>query len=428
MYLLYDKDYIIRIVSTKPVKSEGLGIISVPDDQNWNKQIYKKLPRKIAEQIGARVKKNHSELRIAVICNWKDKCGISTYSQFLVDSLRKQVKDIAIFSEHVEGGVDIQEKGMVRCWKRGEDVQELINLVKDYAPDFIVIQHEYGIFPNAFKFMQLMQAFDKIPYVVVMHSVYKHLDKAVYSESAKNIIVHTNEAKKTLKEIGNTSNTYIVPHGCISFKDTSELWNICTNPYTVLQFGFGFSYKGVDRALMAVAQLKSMEKKYQDMQYIYLCSTNSHNLAANAEYCKKLMILAKELDIEKNIVIIQKYQTEDMINLYLRLAKIAIFPYVVDPSNEVFGASGAIRIALANKRPVLASESHLFDDLEGVIPRPKNHIELANEISKIFNSKEHRDSIVENGYKFVQDNNWDVCAKKYLEVYDSIVSNTCEIQ
>lgn len=424
MYLLYDKDFIIRVISTSRTKSEGLSSIEVSNNSNWHKFIYKKLPKNIISQIGVKTNKCHKELKIAIICNWKDKCGISTYSQFLVDSLKTKVKDVAIFSEQVEGCVDSEEDGMIRCWKRGEDVSNLISLVKKYNPDFIIIQHEYGIFPNAFRFMQLMQHFNNIPYVVVMHSVYRHLDKAVYSESAKNIIVHSTEAKKVLREVGNTNNIYVVSHGCLKFKDTSELWNICTSPYTILQFGFGFSYKGVDRALMAIAQLKSIDKKYENMQYIYLCSTNSHNMAANSEYCKKLMNIAKELDIEKNVVIIQKYQTEEMINLYLRLAKIAIFPYIIDPSNEVFGASGAIRVALANHRPVLASESHLFDDLEGVVPRPKNHIELANEVNKIFNSKEYRDLLVEKGKSFVDNNSWDFCAQKYLEVYDSIISNS----
>lgn len=422
MFILYDENNIIRAISTTRAKGENLTTLKVKKDRNWEKLIYKKLPADILQSIGCSNKKLNSELRIAIICNWKDRCGISTYSQFVVDALRPKVKEITIFSEHSEGDTQIEEKEMVRCWKRGEDLTDLIQRLKAYKADFVIIQHEYGIFPNAFKFMQLMQALENTPYVVVMHSVYRHLDKAVYSESAKNIIVHSNEAKKVLKEMGNTNNIFTVPHGCIQCGDVSELWNICISPYTIVQFGFGFSYKGVDRALRSIAHLKASDKKYEKIQYIYLCSTNSHNSAANSEYCKKLMTMAKELNIESNIVIIQKYQTESMINLYLRLAKIAIFPYIIDPNNEVFGASGAIRIALANKRPVLASESHLFDDLQGVVPRPKNYIELAQEIDKIFSSETYRNELISSGYSFVERNSWDTTANKYLEVYQSIAS------
>jgi glycosyltransferase involved in cell wall biosynthesis len=421
MYLLYDENQIIRIVSSNKVKCDGLFHVQVEDNRDWNKLIYKKLPVEVLEAIGAKTRKAHADLRVAIICNWNDRCGISTYSSFLVNALKSKVNAIKIFSEFSDDASYTDEPNVVRCWKRGEDLEKTVKLVKEWSPDFVIIQHEYGIFPNAFKFMQLMSALDKIPYAVVMHSVYHHLDKAVYSESAKNIIVHSNEAKSLLRTIGNTNNIYVVPHGCVQFKETQELWNICVNPYTILQFGFGFAYKGVDRALHAIAHLKAVNNKYENLQYIYLCSTNSHNYAANAEYCKKLTQLAKDLGILPNIVIIQKYQTEEMINLYLRLGKIAIFPYVIDPQNEVFGASGAIRIALANKRPVIASESHLFDDLEGIVPRPTNHIELAKEIDKIFSQTEYRDGLVEKSFNFVKDTSWDVAAQSYLAAYDQIV-------
>jgi len=419
VYILCDQNYIIRVISSTKASNEELFSIKVNNDRDWNKLIYRKLPKDIAEKIGTKIKKQNKELRIAFICNWKDKCGISTYSEYLVQALRPKVKEIAIFSEQIENNINAEDN-VIPCWKRGEDNKQLITAIKNYSPDFIIVQHEYGIFPNAFKFMQLMQSIEDIPYAVVMHSVYKHLDKAVYSESAKNIIVHSQEGKKILKQMGNTNNIFVVPHGCTQFKETEELWNICVNPYTIVQFGFGFSYKGVDRALAAIAQLKASNKKYEKIQYIYLCSTNTHSIGSNSEYCKKLMSLAKELNIEDNIVIIQKYQTEDMINLYLRLGKICIFPYIIDPSNEVFGASGAIRIALANKRPVLASESHLFDDLEGVVPRPKNHIELAYEIDKIFSSSEYKENLINKGFSFVENNSWDKTADEYLKVYKKI--------
>jgi glycosyltransferase involved in cell wall biosynthesis len=64
----------------------------------------------------------------------------------------------------------------------------------------------------------------------------------------------------------------------------------------------------------------------------------------------------------------------------------------------------------------------LFDDLEGILPRPKNHIELANEINKIFNSKEYTESLIEKSFNFVLNNSWNKSANKYLEVYDDIIN------
>ena len=42
MYLLYDKDYIIRVISSKKASSENLFSVKVKNDRAWSKLIYKK--------------------------------------------------------------------------------------------------------------------------------------------------------------------------------------------------------------------------------------------------------------------------------------------------------------------------------------------------------------------------------------------------
>lgn len=202
--------------------------------------------------------------------------------------------------------------------------------------------------------------------------------------------------------------------------DKSELWNICQSPYTVLQFGFGFSYKGVDNAIRAIAHLKNTDEKYKDLFYMYLCSSNNYNTNSHKKYSDDLKNLCNELNISSNITIVEKYQTEEMINLYIRLAKLAIFPYIINKDNEVFGASGAIRIVMANNKPVIASNSHLFDDLDGVVPRPNNYIELAKEIDKIFSNEFYKKEILKKSFDFVENNTWEKISDKYLDVFRSI--------
>jgi hypothetical protein len=37
------------------------------------------------------------KMKIAIVCNWRTPCGISTYSKYLVDALRSKVNEIKIF-------------------------------------------------------------------------------------------------------------------------------------------------------------------------------------------------------------------------------------------------------------------------------------------------------------------------------------------
>lgn len=421
MFIYYDKNLTIRIISKTPIYIKNMKCIEV---QNMSSdKIGKRMPSNLLSEFDF-IKKEISQLRVAIVCNWNDKCGISTYSKYLIDEIIKITPTVKIFSESKENNQTNTELEIEKCWERGKCLLSLADKILEWAPDYIIVQHEYGIFPNAFYWMQLMEKIKHVPHVVTLHSVYaNHLDKTVYNESIRNFVVHSDKAKESLIKSGNSGNIFVVPHGCLNLSDTAELWNIYANPYTVMQFGFGFAYKGVDRALNAISFLKNNDPKFENIFYIFLCSLNQHNNNINYEYYNNIISLAKELGIEKNVAIVHKYQSDQMINLYLRLAKLAIFPYTVDKENQVYSASGAIRIAMANHRPVIASESGHFDDLEGIVPRPSNHIELAREIDEIFSNNEYRNKIVNQCQKFISDNNWNNIAIKYLDIYNKIIDN-----
>lgn len=420
MFVLYDNNLIVRAVTSYEVSISGYNITEVEDSVAID-LVGKILPQKFAPLVGIRDKENKT-LRVAIISNWNDKCGISTYSQKLTKAMIPQVGNLKVFSEIGREKTGEDEDFIERCWTRGKPLHDLAEKVKEWNPDYVIVQHEFGLFPNGFFFMQLMESLKDIPYVVAMHSAYEHPDKAVYCEAAKNIIVHSKQGKAVLRKAGVTSPIHIVPHGCDYFEDKTELWNIFQNPYTIMQFGFGFEYKGVERALEAVAYLKKTDPKFKNIYYYYLCSSSNYNSAIHVDYYNKIQKMISSLDLKENVSIIPKYQTDHMINMHLRLAKIAVFPYVIREGNRVYGSSGAIRIAMANKRPVIASESNLFDDLEDIVPRPSNAIELAKEIDEIFSNDEYRKSIVEKSYQYTLNNSWSNSAAKYIETYHEIAS------
>ncbi len=189
-------------------------------------------------------------------------------------------------------------------------------------------------------------------------------------------------------------------------------------PYEVIQHTFDLSKICIQNYELRC--LLPHIKKFEDIFYIYLCSENPHNSNLHDQYVDFLNNKAKELDIENNITIIRGYQDEKIINNYLRTTKLAIFPYVNNPNNMVFGASGAIRIAMANRVPIVASESHLFDDLEGIIPRPNNAEGLAEEIDEIFSNWKHRKNLLERIENYTQKTSWDISSQMYLEVFNLI--------
>jgi len=411
MYLSVNNDGVIKSISAHPLAVTSAQTIKTPEITEQNKKDF----------LGKRVLLGERKplSKIAYVCNWAEHCGISSYSQALISHIQKIVPNVKIFSEIVPNPPD--EANVVYSWQRGNSMIETIENVLAWQPDIVHIQHEFGIFPKATHFLKMLEMLDSTPYAVTTHSVYEHLDKTICTSCIKNIIAHSDECKKLLLRLGHLNTIHVVKHGCLVYPDTTELWNIFQTEYAIIQFGFGFNYKGVDMAIDAIAYLKK-DEKFKNIFYCYLCSENEYTYSIHSEYYSYLKKKVLESHLQENVVILRGFLSEKVISNFLRTARLAIFPYKTDPNNCVYGASGAIRHAMANGVPVIASDSHLFDDLEGIVPRTNNYLTLALEIDKIFSNQNYKQKLVQKNLRFVQDNNWDVIAQTHIDVYNNIIT------
>lgn len=414
MYVSLNSGNIIELASPTPVQIRDKTLVSstVLDQYSADDLLGKRLVEGPA--------KNSQDLRIALICNWGDRCGIATYTNFLVNALRPKVKEIRIFAEDVQHESDDAADNALRCWKRGESMIPAIQKVLEWKPDLVFIQHEFGIFPKATHFLKMLEMLSDTPYALTMHSVYEHLDKSVCTAYIKNLICHSEQGKTSLRQHGFGNNIYVISHGCVQYDDPSELWNIFQNDYTVMQFGFGFSYKGVDHAIEAIRLLKR-NPKFKNIFYCYLCSESNHTRIIQNEYYKELRAKIESLDLDENIVVLRGYLSEQYLCNFMRTAKLAIFPYKNNPNNIVYGASGAIRKAMACGVPIIASDSHMFDDLEGVLPRPSTPEGLAQEIDRVFSDCKYRNTLRFRNLQYVKDHRWEVIGDQHIRVFQQIL-------
>lgn len=413
MYISHDKQFIIRSVSVSPVAIAGQSTIKTAEQIVPASAIGKRL---VLGPLPALEK-----LKIALVCNWGDRCGIATYSKLLADAWLPKVKALGIFAEYLSfPAIDPPE--VVRCWKRGESLVELARQIQQWKPDVVLIQHEFGIFPKATHFLKLLEMLDSIPYAITLHSVYEHLDKTICTSYIRDAIVHSEAAKASLIRGGHLNDVHVILHGCVQYPETSELWNIFQNDYAIIQFGFGFEYKGIEMAIDAISLLKKTNAKFKNIFYCCLCTENEHTQTIHQEYYGKLIRKVKDLELMDNIAIMRGFLSEKHLCNFMRTAKLAIFPYRSDSRNVVYSASGAIRNALANSIPTVASDCHHFDEFEGILPRPSNHIELAAEIDKVFSDAKYRSCLAERGKKFVLEHGWGITADLYLDVLRRTIS------
>jgi glycosyltransferase involved in cell wall biosynthesis len=79
-------------------------------------------------------------------------------------------------------------------------------------------------------------------------------------------------------------------------------------------------------------------------------------------------------------------------------------------------------VAMACNIPVIASSCHQFDDLEGVVPRPANFAELADEIDEVFSNEAYKKNILDKAKRYIKDNTWDASADRYIKLFYQINS------
>ncbi len=420
------KDSKICVVSDDLIENSQLTVLEVPEELSHLSSIeiatYCKFKNNTL--VSKKAKKNASDLKVAFVTNWKMKCGISTYAENLWPEIAPHLKEYKLFIEYNDNPTDILHQvgdqqidldRVVPCWKRGENLSNLIKEIKEYDPDLVLIQHEFGLWPNAMHWLSMMTQLSEYRVIVIMHSVFHHRDKTIVEASIPEIVVHLDGAKDVLKnEKGIPADVHVIPHGCYPLINKERLWNFYKSNHTFMQAGFGFRYKNFEYPIKAVALLK---QKYSDVFLTILFSEAPNNLVEHQKYYDELISLIESLDIKENVAIIRGYQSDETLDSYLRTNKVAVFSYTSAPGHEVFGASGAARLAMAANIPIITSSVPHFSDLPSI--KTDTPEDIAKELDVLFGSKQAIKEQLLKQENYVNDNSWAQVALQYIKAFEN---------
>lgn len=367
--------------------------------------------------------KNISQMRIAFVGNWKMQCGISSYSENLWPAVAQHFAEFRLFVEknaeptsklNVMGKTEIPESHVIQCWSRGESLDELVRQIQSFDPDIVWIQHEFGLWSNARHWLSMMSRLADFRVIVTMHSVFRHRDKTIVEAAMPEIVVHLEGAKHVLKEEKKLSNSvYVIPHGCNQVEESEKLWNFYRSSKTYMQFGFGFRYKGWEESIHAASILK---QKYEDVFFTGLFSESHFAAKEHQLYYDELMELIERLGLQENVAIIRGYQSDEALDSFLRTNQASVFPYVSHPAHEVWGASGAARIAMSKSIPVITSRINHFSDIPSI--KASTPQEIADSLEKLFLDWKVKRAQINTQNAFVRENSWEKVAQLYIQIFE----------
>ncbi len=421
------KNNYICVVSDKPLTSSGLQVMELPPELEHLSATEIITNCRISNEGKIKCKfskKPANNLKLALVGNWKMKCGIATYAENLWQEVVKHVKDYKLFIEEQDvftediyklGNQKLSTDQVSICWKRGVSPQHLIEELKEYDPDIIWIQHEFGLWPNAGQWLSLMHQLNDYRIIVTQHSVFHHKDKTICEAAIPEIVTHLQGGYELLKnEKQVPGKVYVIPHGCTPCTNKERFWNIYNSNHTIIQAGFLFRYKGWQETIKATRILKD---KYPDIFFTGLCSESDHNKAEHQIYYKELSILINSLDLQNNVSLIRGYQSDQTWDSYFRTNKVAVFPYISESKHEVFGASGAARVAMEKYLPVITSYANHFSDLPTI--KAQDAESIAKEIDKLFSDHQLVKDQLKKQVEFLEENSWENVAKQYIRLFET---------
>lgn len=411
----------IYVISDTEFTSIELQTIKLPKElENTSfEELVLKYKFKENKLVNIKGNKKANEMKIAFVGNYNMQCGISTYNENLWPEISKYFNDFKLLIEKNDTNTlsnKFGENKIIECWKRGENLQELVNEIKNYDPDIILLGHEFGLFPNCRHWLSFLTQVSDYRVIITMHSVFPdHYDKTIYEAAMKEIVVHLDKAKESLENNKKIkAKITVIPHGCYPIIDQNKMWDNYKSQHTVVQQGFGFKYKNFETSIRTTALLKT---KYPDIFFTALISESPFNKLAHQQYYNELKDLVYNLNLNDNVALVRGFQSDEVINSYLRSNQVALFPYLTVPGHICLGSSGAVRISMAAGLPVITSNIPHFSDIPSI--KINNAEEIAQEIDKLFSNNSLIKEQIKKQNQFIENNSWEIVAQKYIEIIEN---------
>lgn len=236
-------------------------------------------------------------------------------------------------------------------------------------------------------------------------------------KQADMVLVHNEYTLKHLGEYGvPTEKITLLPHPTYSIthpKKTTyvtEVLNRQKDDVILATVGYIHRFKGVDKAIKA---LKFLPENYK---LAVLGGVKSDS--DDQQLYDQLSDLILELGLEHRVHITGVIPSDDDLDSYIREADICVYPY--DSSYYKGVSSGALNLAIANERPIVAYPVPTFAETNTpfkqlVLTTSDSYYELAREIRQL-DRKTQTKRIAE----YAHANSWDVMSNRLIELYRSI--------
>jgi glycosyltransferase involved in cell wall biosynthesis len=309
--------------------------------------------------------------RVGWISSWNTRCGIASYSGYLVSAFPES--QVEIFANHDDASFGGDAANVRRCWKFGQ-IDALREALRAASLDAIVIQHHPAFLAPAqlgaliedaleagrqtHLFFHKTLAFE---YLGVKSQFIKQLPTFA---KATRIYVHGIDDLNNLKKFGLIDNVTLFPHGIPAFptgdRELLRARQGLQNKRVIATYGFLMPHKG---ARQLVEALHHLLPDYPDLHLILCCAIYPNQDSHNENLA--LDELIQRLELAEHVTRLHDYLPEEESLEWLQMADLLVFAY----QNTEESSSAAVRMGLSSGQPIAVTPLPIFDDLGDVVSR-----------------------------------------------------------
>jgi glycosyltransferase involved in cell wall biosynthesis len=372
------------------------------------------------------------KIKLGWISSWNSKCGVATYSKFLLDNIDAKKFELFIFSNTKVDLISFDEDNVIRCWENSyqRNLSDLLFFIEIAKIEVLVIQFQYSFY----KLQALEKLITKlqqrnIKIILIFHSTsdvvagnhrisLKSIVKTL--KKVEVLLVHSVTDRKLLNNYGLSENVILFPHGVLNYgHDDSDIIKQklqLSDKKIIASFGFLLPHKGIKELIKAFHILS------QEHPEIHLLLINAIYPAPESVQIRDECIqLIDELNMNHRIKMINEYLTEKESIYLLKCADLIVYPYQTTQES----ASGAVRHGIASLKPVACTPSPIFEDIKSIVHILPgiNPDEIYKGMKTLLENKNLLISKKELQRKWIQEHSWDVLMNRLQEIIQSVVNN-----
>jgi len=308
--------------------------------------------------------------RLGWVSSWQTKCGIASYSSFLLEQLDPAWLTPVIFANRDEP-LTPDKANVHRCWQdfRDHNLNELFERIMAEKIDLVVVQFNFGFF-NLASLAELFERLlaERIEVVLFLHSAADaKLDGEPVSLGSivpalsriSRIMVHNVADLNILKGFGLVENVTLFPQGVqlVERLDREQIKQErgLTGQRVIGAYGFLLPHKGIVELIEAFGLLCHQQP---DLHLLLVNALYPH--PASEETLHRCQETIQRLEgVAERVTLVNEYLEDKESLTLLAACDLIVYPYQQTQESS----SAAVRLAVASQRPIACTPLEIFNDV-----------------------------------------------------------------